>query len=79
MGRKPFEDLEAASEVVGRHEVGQMRSELLVTVVLIAIDRRFLEGTVHALDLTIRPRAVGFGQAMFDAVGAATLVEAVDR
>src|SRR5204863_5384351 len=55
-----------------------MRSELLVSVVVIAIDRRFLEGTVHALDLTIRPRVVGFGQAVFDTVGSADLVEAVD-
>ena len=47
IGREPFEDLETASEVVGHHEVGQMRSELLVTVVVIAIDRRFLEGTVR--------------------------------
>ena len=74
----PFQDLETASEVVGRDEVGQVRSELLVTVVVIAIDRRFLEGTVHALDLTIRPRVVGFGQAVFDTVGSADLVEAVD-
>src|SRR5881227_2145209 len=78
IGREPFQDLEAASEVVGRDEVGQVRSELLVTVVVIAIDRRFLEGTVHALDLTIRPRVVGFGQAVFDTVGSADLVEAVD-
>jgi hypothetical protein len=49
-----------------------------VSVVVIAIDRRFLEGTVHALDLTIRPRVVGFGQAVFDTVGSADLVEAVD-
>src|SRR5215831_5703605 len=56
-----------------------MRSELLVSVVVIAIDRRFLEGTVHPLDLTIRPRVVGFGQAVFDTVGSADLVEAVDR
>src|SRR5438874_11760103 len=74
----PFQDLETASEVVGRDEVGQMRSELLVTVIVIAIDRRFLEGTVHALDLTIGPRVVGFGQAVFDTVGSADLVEAVD-
>ena len=78
MGRKPFEDLEAASEVVGRHEVGQMRSELLVIVVVIAIDRRFLEGTVHPLDLTIRPRVIGFGQAVFDTACSADLIEAVD-
>ena len=45
---------------------------------VIAIDRRFLEGTVHVLDLTIGPRVVGFGQAVFDTVGSADLIEAVD-
>src|SRR5205809_7247720 len=78
IGREPFEDLETASEVVGRHEVGQMRSKLLVIVVVIAIDRRFLEGTVHPLDLPIGPWMIGFGQAMLDAVGSADLIEAVD-
>ena len=45
---------------------------------MIAIDRRFLEGSVHPLDLTIRPRVVGFDQVVFDTVGSADLVEAVD-
>src|SRR5438067_8866288 len=75
---KAFQDLETTGEIVSGDEVDQVGSELVVAVIVIAIDHRFLEGTVHALDLTIRPRAVWFGQAVFDTVGSADLVEAMD-
>jgi len=78
VGRKAFQNLETASEVVGRDKVGQARSKLPVTVVVIAIDRRVLEGAVHALDLAIRPRVVRFGQAMLNAMSSADLIETVD-
>ena len=47
VGLEAFQDLETASEVVDRNEIGQVRSELLVILVGIAIDRRFLDGAVH--------------------------------
>ena len=54
VGLEAFQDLETASEVVDRNEIGQLRSELVVILVGIAIDRRFLDGAVHPLGLTIR-------------------------
>lgn len=53
-----------------------MAAQLLVAVVVIAFHRGILDGAVHALDLTIGPRMVRFGQAMFDPVGIAYHVEA---
>jgi hypothetical protein len=34
-------------------------AKLVVAVVVIAPDSRFLEGAVHPLDLSVRPRGVG--------------------
>src|SRR5437868_15522126 len=59
VGLEAFQDLETASEVVDRNEIGQVRSELLVILVGIAIDPRFLDGADHPLDLTIRPGCFG--------------------
>ena len=55
-----------------------MGSELVVPLIVIAVDGRLLEGAVHPFDLTVGPRVVGFGQAVLDAVGLADLVETVD-
>ena len=46
-----------------------------MAVVVVALDRGFLDGAVHALDLAVGPRMVGLGQAMLDAVLGADLVE----
>ena len=43
----------------------QMRSELLVAVVVVALDGCVLEGSVHALDLTIGPRICGIKHLAF--------------
>ena len=48
-----------------------------MSLVVVAVDSRFLDGPVHPLDLTVGPRMVGLGQAVLDAVGSADLVEAV--
>ena len=55
-----------------------MVPQLIVAVVVVALDRRLLEGPVHALDLAIGPRVVWLGQPMLDVVRPADLVEAVD-
>lgn len=34
--------------------------------VMVALDRGVLEGSIHSLDLTVRPRAARPGQAMLD-------------
>ena len=54
-----------------------MGLELVVVLVVVAFDGGFLDGPVHPLDLPIRPRMVGFGQAMLDAVLVANAVEQV--
>src|SRR6202047_3683410 len=53
VGRQAFQGLEPAGEVVGRDEVGEMAAQLVVGFVVVAFDRRFLEGSVHALDLAV--------------------------
>ena len=53
-----------------------MGSQLIVAVVVEALYRGVLDRPVHSLDLTVRPRMVGFGQAMLDPVGLADHVEA---
>ena len=45
-----------------------MLTKLLMGVVVVAIDRRLLQRAVHALHLPIRPRMIGFGQAMLNPV-----------
>lgn len=55
-----------------------MFPQLIVAVVMVALDRRLLEGPVHALDLAIDPRVVWLGEPMLDVVCPADLVEAVD-
>ena len=52
--------------------------KLVVAVVVVAFDSRFFEGAVHPLHLAIGPWVVGLGQAVFDVVLAADLVEAVN-
>lgn len=55
-----------------------MVSQLVVAVVVVALDRRLLEGPVHALDLAIGPRVVWLGEPMLNVVRPADLIEAVD-
>ena len=75
VGREAFEGLESSGEVVGFEEVGQVRFELLVGIVKVALDRGILDGSIHALDLSVGPGMVGFGQAVFDSVSVAEPVE----
>ena len=53
--------------------------ELLMGLVVIPFDRRFLECSVHPLHLTVRPGMVGLGQPMFDAVLNTNPVEDVGK
>src|SRR5947207_15918120 len=76
---KAFQDLETTGEIVSGDEVDQVGSELVVAVIVIAVDGRLFDRAVHPLDLPIGPWVMGLGQAMLDAVGSADLIEAVDR
>ena len=49
---------------------------LVVAVVVKAFIGRFFDGAVHVLHLAIRSRMVGLGQAVFDGVLGADLIEA---
>ncbi len=68
VGREAFERLEPSAEIVGVNEVCEMPSQLVVIVVVIALDRGVFDGAVHALDLTVGPRMIDLGETMFDAV-----------
>ena len=65
--REAFEGLEATPEVVGAEEVGEMTSELVMSVVREAFDGRVLYRAVHALDLAVGPGVFGLGCAVLDA------------
>ena len=54
--------------IVGLDEGCEMSPELIMAVVVVAPDRCFLEGAVHALDLAVRPGMVRLGEAMIDIV-----------
>ena len=72
-----LEGLQAASEVVCSDEVGEMVLELLVGIVVVALDSRFLDGPIHSLDLAVGPRMLRLGGAMFDAELGAGIFEGV--
>ncbi len=75
LGSESLECLESAGEVVGRDEIGEMGVELLARVVVIALNGRFLDGSVHSFDLAVGPGMVWFSEPVFDSVGAAQAVE----
>ena len=52
-----------------------MRFKLSVGAVMVALNGRLLEGSVHPLDLTIGPRMIGLGQPVLNAVGGTKHVE----
>lgn len=78
MRGETVEGLQAASEIISGDEVGEVGSQLLMGLIVIALHRGLLDGSVHSLDLAVRPRMIGFGQTVFDAVGSTDLVEAVN-
>jgi hypothetical protein len=69
------EGLESAAEIVCGDEVVEVLPELVVAVVIIALDRRLLDGAVHPFDLPVGPRVFHLGQAVLDPVLVADPVE----
>ena len=65
------------TEVVGIYEVCKMGFELPMAVVVIALDGSFLDGSVHSLDLTVRPWVLDFGEPVLDAILPAAHIEHV--
>ena len=76
-GRETFQGLEPLGEVVGADEVGEVAAQLVVGVVVEALDCGLLDGAVHPLDLAVGPRMLGLSQAMIDIVAGAGHVEGV--
>ena len=75
IGCQSFQGLEALGEIVGHQEGCQMVTKLLMSIVVVAIDGGFLERSIHALDLAVRPGMIGFGEAMLDAMLGADAVK----
>ena len=46
-----------------------------MSIVMVALDGRFLDRAVHALNLAIGPRMLDLGQPMFDAILLAAHIE----
>ena len=57
-----MERLESFGEVVSSDEVAEMDTQLVVGVVVVALNRGLLDGAVHALDLPVRPGMIGLGE-----------------
>lgn len=74
-----FEAAGSSADGLGcsRRQTAAMGSRLFKRLVVVALDRGVLDGEVHPLDLTIRPRAVGLDQVLLNAVLVADAVEHV--
>ena len=55
----------------------EVRGQLGVAVVMIALDGHLLDGAVHSFDLAVGPRVLELGQAMPDAMLVADPIEDV--
>ncbi len=77
IGCEALEGFEPPGEVIGHHEAVEMGLQLFMRVVVIPFYSRFLDGSVHALDLPVRPGMVGLGEAVLDVIGLAAHIEHV--
>src|ERR1700757_3562568 len=64
-----------SGEVVGSEEVAEMNAQLVMAVVVVALNRGFLDGAVHTLDLAVSPGMVRFGEPVVDAMQQAGAIE----
>jgi hypothetical protein len=64
VGREAAQRLQAAGMIVGIDEELQVSTELLMAIVVEALDGGFLDGAVHPFDLTVI-RHDAFGAPMF--------------
>jgi hypothetical protein len=76
VGRDASERLQATREAVCGHEVSEVGAELIVAVVVEALDGGLLDRAVHALDLAVVPGVVELRETMFDPVGLSDHIEA---
>jgi hypothetical protein len=67
-GGESTESLESFGKIVSSDEVVEVSSQLVMTVVVIALDGGLLDRSVHAFYLPVGPGMIRLGQPMFDAV-----------
>ena len=77
VGCEAFEGLKASGEVVRSDEVQKVSPQLGVIVIVVSLDRRLLDGSVHSFDLAVGPRVLGLGEPMLDFVLPTDAVENV--
>ena len=70
-----LEGLETAGEVVGIDEVSEMLAQLVVTVVVIAMNGRLFDRAVHALNLAIGPRMPWLGEPVINVMNGTGVFE----
>jgi len=75
--REPVQGFKSLGEVVGHDEAFQVLAKLVMAFIVIALDRRVLNRSVHPLDLAVCPGMIDFGQPVFDFVFIADTLEDV--
>ena len=75
VGSETAEGLEPFGEIVGSDEVAEVISQLVMAVVVVALNRSFLKGAVHALHLAIGPGMIRFSEPVLDTMAAAHSIE----
>ena len=71
------ERLQTPAKVVGVDEVLKVPAQLIVVVIVEALDGGVFDGPVHPFHLAIRPRMVDLGEPVLDAVLVADAIEDV--
>lgn len=66
VGSEAFEGLEPPSKVVSCNKVGKVVTELVVDLIVEALDGCFLDRPVHAFDLALCPRMLGLREPLID-------------
>lgn len=74
-GGETLERLEAFGVGIGGQERLKMVFHLLGVGIPVAVHGGFLERPVHSFDLSVRPRVIGLGQAVLDAMSCAGAVK----
>jgi hypothetical protein len=75
-GLTPIQKL--SSSLVAVDEVTEVSVQLIMTVIVVSLQRGVLDDSVHSLHLAICPRVVGFSQSMLNVMLTANLVETMN-
>ena len=75
IGGEAREGFQSSSKMVRHHEAVQMGFQVVMRSVVIPVDGRFLQGAVHAFDLSIGPGMLRLGHPVFNAVPVTAFAE----